>query len=411
MNVENLQNTYPQLVDFMYAAGYSKNYVQVVKQVLKFILSKSEQWQSYDEILDYYKKAAISGKDFSKKKAILNLIASFDCYGAFPGAKDKTIYFQKSSSYDYLNPEFKSLIDYYNANADQALKKETTIRNECWNTSSFLLTLQKAGYNSLTEITEDAILHVLTDDSGYPAKSASYVMQIIAVFRGAIEWSQECQRILLCIPVIRKHRKNIQYLEPDERTKVKSALKNADNTLSHRNRAIGCLLYFTGLRCCDISNLTLSGIDWDKDELFIDQQKTDVPLKLPMTAIVGNAIYDYITQERKTSDEPYIFLSYNYPYGKLKPGSIGVIADQIYKNAEIRQNPNDRRGGHLFRHNFATSMLENGAPRAVISRILGHTSPASTEAYLSADMIHLKECSLSIEAFPVREGVFCSERI
>jgi len=412
MNVENLRNKYPQLIEFMSTAGYSRNYVQVVRQVVKFILSPDQQWESYDEILDYYEKIAISKKDSSKKKAILNLIASFDYSGIFPGERDKVTYFQKSISYDYLTPEFKSLVDYYYySNVDRKLKKETTILNECWNTSSFLLSIQKVGCHSLTEVVEDDVLSVFTDDSGYPTKSASYAKQVIAVFKSVAECNPECRRILLYIPAIRKHRKNIQYLTLDERAKVKSALKNTGNKLSYRNRAIGYLLYFTGLRRCDIFNLTFSDIDWDKDEISIRQQKTNEPLTLPMSAIVGNAIYDYMTEERKKSDSPYIFLSCSYPYSKLKPQSMSNIADQIYKNAEIRQNPNDRRGGHLFRHNFATIMLENDVSRAVISKALGQTSPASAEDYLSADMVHLKECSLSIEAFPVRKGVFCSEQL
>ena len=101
MNVENLRNKYPQLIEFMSTAGYSRNYVQVVRQVVKFILSPDQQWESYDEILDYYEKIAISKKDSSKKKAILNLIASFDYSGIFPGERDKVTYFQKSISYDF----------------------------------------------------------------------------------------------------------------------------------------------------------------------------------------------------------------------------------------------------------------------------------------------------------------------
>lgn len=409
MNVANLRNKHPQLEEFMSAAGYSKNYMQVVRQVVKFILSPSPQWKSYEEILNYYEKIAFSKKDLSKKKAILNLIASFDCNGIFPGERDKATYFQKSSSYNYLNPEFKNLVDHYYSNADRKLKKETTVLNECWNTGSFLLSLQQAGCYSLPEVTEDNILSVFTDDSGYPVKSASYAGQITAVFKCLAQWNAECQRILMCIPEIRKHRKNIQFFTPDERVKIKAALKDTENNLSYRDSAIGHLLYFTGLRCCDISNLRFSDIDLVKEEISICQQKTDVPLKLSLSAIVGNAIYDYVTEERIKSDSPYIFLSCNPPYGKLKPGSIGVIADQIYKNAEIRQNPNDRKGGHLFRHNFAATMLENGVPRIVISNAMGHNSPKSIETYLSADMVHLKECSLSIDLFPVRMGVFCNE--
>ena len=51
-------------------------------------------------------------------------------------------------------------------------------------------------------------------------------------------------------------------------------------------------------------------------------------------------------------------------------------------------------------------MLENGVQQPVISKTLGHSSPQSLEAYLSADFVHLKECALGIETFPVAKGVF-----
>ena len=140
-----------------------------------------------------------------------------------------------------------------------------------------------------------------------------------------------------------------------------------------RDQAIGCLLYYNGLRCSDISNLKLSDIDWEKEEISVSQQKTDVPFKIPLTATVGNAIYDYITLERRPSNSEYIFLSLKYPFGKMTPGAIGNRTYPLFKKAGIRQNYADRN--------------------------------------LSADMVHLKELSLSIEDFPVREGVFTSERV
>lgn len=74
--------------------------------------------------------------------------------------------------------------------------------------------------------------------------------------------------------------------------------------------------------------------------------------------------------------------------------------------AGIRNSPDDRRGLHLFRHYVATSLLENGVEQPVISSTLGHQSPESLNSYLSADFVHLKECALSIDLFPIRKEVF-----
>jgi integrase len=90
----------------------------------------------------------------------------------------------------------------------------------------------------------------------------------------------------------------------------------------------------------------------------------------------------------------------------LTSGSIANIVGKILHAAGIRQSQGERRGTHIFRHYLASSLLENGIPQPVISKVLGHTAPNSLEPYLRADFIHLKECALSIDCFPVFEEVF-----
>lgn len=208
------------------------------------------------------------------------------------------------------------------------------------------------------------------------------------------------------IPATKEVRKNIQYLTPQEAQAVLDAMDDISNTLALRDRAIGKLAYYTGLRCCDIATMELASIDWERDLIRIRQQKTEEPLELPLTATVGNAIYDYITNERPPSDCPILFLTQIGPYRGMESASIWRVAARIMEEAGIRQSKGDRRGFHVFRHHLATTLLGNGVPQAVISGALGHAAPESVEAYISADLAHLKGCALSIARFPVPEGVF-----
>jgi integrase len=81
-----------------------------------------------------------------------------------------------------------------------------------------------------------------------------------------------------------------------------------------------------GLRCCDIAGLTVSDVDLQGERIHIRQQKTGVPLELPLTTATGNAIYNYVTVERPESDCEFVFLSEHRPYGRLTDGSLGNIA-------------------------------------------------------------------------------------
>lgn len=89
---------------------------------------------------------------------------------------------------------------------------------------------------------------------------------------------------------------------------VKDVLMSEKSNITLRNRAIGMLLFFTGMRSSDIAGLTFSDIDWEKEEIRIFQKKTGNELVLPLTARIGNALYDYITMERPQSGSKKIFL-------------------------------------------------------------------------------------------------------
>lgn len=168
-----------------------------------------------------------------------------------------------------------------------------------------------------------------------------------------------------------------------------------------RDRATGMLLFFTGIRGCDICCMKLSDLDWEKEEICIVQQKTANGLTLPMSAAVGNAIYDYVTMERPSSGETCVFLCMTRPYRPLSEDGLRSAVPKIYRAAGIRQGKGDRQGTHLFRYHVASALAGNGIARPVISETLGHTAPKSLDCYLSGDIQHLREYALSIEPFPV----------
>ena len=408
MNVQNLRDNYPKLISYMETNGYSKTYINRFKREIRKILTvvDSKEWSSYRDVYLEYTKAPHSPDYLRDKRTIIGTIEQFDVHGRYPNGRRRHELF-KRGAYPLLSPEFKSVIDYYCEAEKKRDKKVTTIYTESHNASTFFLSLQQQGIDSLVKITEEAVLSIFMSPDEKLLRGCSYKKNIAAVLKACISYHPEtCQRISAFLPALRETRKNIQYLTPEEILKVKEALANDKNSLTLCDRAIGMLALYTGLRGCDIAGMTLDSIDWGRDLIYIEQQKTEIPLELPLTAIVGNAIYDYLTFERPHTESRYLFISQHKPYDGLISKSIGNVAVRIMKAAGIRQSKGDRKGFHIFRHHLATALLGNGVPQPVISRTLGHTSPDSLEAYLSADFSHLKECSISIERFPVSEEVF-----
>ena len=406
MDLQNLREHHEELLSFMENNGYSSTYIQRFRDEINRILADadSSRWQSYRDVYLEYLKVPYSKDYLRNKRTIIGALEQFDLFGRLPDGRHRHTLFERGS-YHLLEPEFQELIDFYRMYEKQRGKKESTIRGESLNTASFLYQMQGQGAQCLDEVTEDAVLSFFVSEDGSPRKGCSYKKNISAVFKAGLNWKEpQCQRILSFLPLLRETRKNIQCLTQDEIRLLRAAVESSG--FSARNKAVILLLLFTGLRGCDIAGLTFSSIDWEKERILVEQQKTSMPVEIPLSAVVGNAIYDYLEQERPDTGALSLFLTETHPFSPISAQGIANIVSKACRLAGIRQDPGDRKGTHIFRHNLASSMLENGVPQPVITQTLGHTAPNSLEPYLRADFVHLKECALSIEDFPLAEEVF-----
>lgn len=406
MDLQNLKEHHEELLSFMENNGYSSTYIRRFRDEINRILADadSHRWQSYQDIYLEYLKVPHSKDYLRNKRTIIGALEQFDLFGRLPDGRHRHTLFERGS-YHLLEPEFQELIDFYRMYEKKQGKKESTIRGEALNTASFLYRMQEQGARSLNEVTEEAVLSFFVSEDGSLRKGCSYKKNISAVFKAGLNWKEpQCQRILSFLPLLRETRKNIQYLTQDEVRLLRAAVESS--VFSARNKAVILLLLFTGLRGCDIAGLTFRSIDWQKERILVEQQKTSVPVEIPLSAVVGNAIYDYLEQERPDTGSLRLFLTETHPFSPISARGIANIVSKSCRLAGIRQAPGDRKGTHIFRHNLASSMLENGVPQPVITQTLGHTAPDSLEPYLRADFVHLKECALSIEDFPLAEEVF-----
>jgi len=403
----NLATNYPNLISKMRASGYSDYYITGVEREISFIMSQweDEGWSSYEDVIRYYESVAVSAGALEKRCTYLRIIVDFCTDGKHPNGKWSMLV--RNDAYTKLTPEFQRLVDGYKTISRKRGIKESSIKTISQNSASFLLAMQKSGITRLADISEEAVIGRFVSKDGEPLKSCSNRKFIAAFFRDCTPIDQEgCKKALSFIPIMKGRAKNVQYIKPNEAQAILAVLDDTSNSLSMRDRAIGKLAYYTGMRSCDIVALDLSAIDWRLDIIAVKQQKTERPLDIPLSAVVGNAIYDYLAYERPSVDCPALFITTGRPYKRMHSTSLWCVSVTIMDKAGIRQSKGDRRGLHLFRHKVATSLLGNGVPQAVISEALGHSSPESLETYLSADIIHIRECALSIARFPVGKGVF-----
>lgn len=404
----SLRESYPILIDFLKEHGYAHSYIRKFETEARVILHliETQAWVSYEDLYKRYCDTGYGSRYLRSKKSILGLVAQFDIQGIFPGGPGIFSNFVRQNALEILPSEFQSVILHYKTVERKRGIGESTIAVSVWNTVSFFRQIQELGITELIQIEEHHILDFFYSNS-HLRYGHSFKKNIKAVFKACADKYSECQNIVTYLPDLRETRKNIQYLTTEEAVEIRKALNDLGNTLDYRDRAVGALLMYTGLRSCDIANLKIQDIHWKDDVITIYQRKTSVALTLPLRAVVGNPIFDYITKERPQGKAPNLFVSETRPHRAISSTTVSThIAGNIFNAAGVRMEKSDRRGSHIFRHLLAITLLENGIPHPIISSTLGHTSPDSTETYLSADFTHLKECGIDIANYPISEEVF-----
>jgi len=182
------------------------------------------------------------------------------------------------------------------------------------------------------------------------------------------------------------------YISEPDQVKVVAALDNK----SKRNKAIILLALKLGLRDCDICGLTFRDIDWQRDRISLNQEKTGEPLILPLFPDVGNALSDYILNERpKRADRyQYVFLREQAPFSKLN--SVYHICAKLLHQLDINPINGDAKGPHTLRYSMVHRLLSAKVPHQVITDALGHTSKESNKPYISMEDSMLRMCALDL---------------
>lgn len=150
------------------------------------------------------------------------------------------------------------------------------------------------------------------------------------------------------------------------------------STKEIRDRAIIEILYSSGLRVSELSNLKLTDIKNNQSiRVFGKGSKTRI---LPIT----KQAFKYYK----------LWLDNRQNISTIKSGNflfLGVQGNKI-SDREVRRIVKLRLGTfpHSIRHTFATHLLDGGADLRVVQELLGHTDPSTTQIYTHVSKKQLK---------------------
>lgn len=198
--------------------------------------------------------------------------------------------------------------------------------------------------------------------------------------------------------------KIVKVLNKKQKNSIYDFVENCSSPMDYRVSAMALLALNLGLRNCDIINLKFSDINWRKQSIHFVQQKTNVPITLPMPNIVANTLYRYITEGRpvKASSLEYVFVHHRMPYTRLNSNALRRQTNDILK----KYNCNKIDGSHTLRKDFATSQLRKQNKFQTIIAALGQTTSKSIKPYLALDEINIKKCSINLNGIELKEGLY-----
>ena len=169
---------------------------------------------------------------------------------------------------------------------------------------------------------------------------------------------------------------------------------NIDTPAGYRNRAILELLWASGMRVSELSGLNFGNLNLENNEItvFGKGSKERIILITDRAKSYLQGYIDYArsmiakgyTLEPITDTTPVFINKTGY---RLQTRMIRNVINEIVEKIELTKKVTP----HMFRHSFATHLIENGADLRVVQELLGHASISNTQIYTHISMQHMKE--------------------
>lgn len=229
--------------------------------------------------------------------------------------------------------------------------------------------------STLSVTTSDIRLYLAKNED----VSGSTIGKKLSVIKTFFTWLVD-EEIILKNPAARIKQIKLPKRLPKALTALElEALRESCETL--RERALIEVLYSTGCRLSEVSNMT-------KDKLNRTTGSMTVIGKGNKERIVylnPKATYHlerYLEEcEEDDNNSEYIFTTIRRPYRQMQNKTIQDLVNKITSRTNITKNVTP----HVFRHTMATLAMENGIELGDLQQLLGHESANTTLRYASVN--------------------------
>lgn len=201
------------------------------------------------------------------------------------------------------------------------------------------------------------------------------------------------KNVFLFISLPKKEKKLPKYMTYED---INILFNQPDITspLGQRNRLIIELLYGTGIRISELCNIKLKDISFDDRSIRILGKGSKERI-----VYYGNTCADilelYLSEGRiillNNKHNDYLIVGAYKQDKKIGERTVFNVIDKLVKSASLKKNVSP----HVFRHTFATHLLNEGCDILIVKELLGHSSLDTTGIYTHVSNERLRSVYLN----------------
>lgn len=262
------------------------------------------------------------------------------------------------------------------------------------------ISLANEGIESLTRPMMRAWVAQLTKQPASQRRKLAALRTYLKFYRKQESNNPEQKKFRNLLQGIRLEKKNKrlpQFLSPAKAESFFKQLPDADDFIGWRDRCLLALLYGCGLRRAELAQLSWGAIEDTNQRLRVLGKGNKIRL-VPYTQAVQKDIQAYV----KACEHHHI----DYTQGTFLKTNTGKNMRPQYLYLIVRSYlisvPElSKKGPHIWRHTYATHLLNEGADISAIKDLLGHSSLNATQVYAHTALAQLK--NIFLHAHPLAQ--------
>ena len=285
-----------------------------------------------------------------------------------------------------MEKEINKFIDYLKYQKNYSIYTCNNYKKDLKEYNNFVVN-NKLDYKNLSYEDATKYLKFLNEEKNAKSSISRKLSSIRSFYKFLVLNNITDKNIFLIVSSPKKDKKIPKFINYSDINEIFN-VPNINTPSGQRERLILEILYGSGVRVSELVNIKLKDINLNNKSILIYGKGSKERI-VSFGDYAYEMILNYINEGRVNLlgniKSDYLIVGKNKE--NLTTRRIEQIIDKIIEKTSIKLNITP----HVFRHTFATHLLDNGCDLLAVQELLGHASLSSTEIYTHVSNEHLRE--------------------